>query len=295
MAVLCSTRRVAIVCIATSAATLGAQEPRRLAQPDSVPIDLATSLMAAGTVGSEPQILVGSLPEWFAQRIVVPPGASILGAAFQGTAVVGVASVPGTGSESLMPDLHRELLSHGWKNPPVQPYYGGFRPASMSPGGEASRIALCQGEDQYLSVLATPHHGISTTITYRLGTYAANGPCRVQPRPAYAPPPFPLLYNPPGSPDLRTVGSCDMSLSGGGGSGTAFRGSMSAEDILKEYARQLADSGWTGGRSGSIVGRTWTRPDSTGAPVHLSLTVTTPAQDTTCHEVNMQVRTGRKP
>src|SRR6185312_9270561 len=132
------TRRVAIlVWLATSPAALGAQEPRRLAQPDSIPLDLATSLMAAGSVGSEPQILVGALPEWFAQRIVVPSGARILGAAFQGTAVVGIASVPGTVSESLLAGVRRDLLGRGWKNPPTPPNYGGFRPAPSTV--EASR------------------------------------------------------------------------------------------------------------------------------------------------------------
>jgi hypothetical protein len=286
-----------MVYVATSVATLAAQEPRRLAQPDSVPIDLATALMAAGTVGSEPQILVGTLPEWFAQRIVLPPGARILGSAFQGTAVVGIASVPGTASESLLAGVRRELLSHGWKNPPAPPSYGGFRPATMAPGAvDLTRVMLCGSEDQSLTVFATPHHGISTTITYRVGTYAAYGPCRAQPVPQYARPQFPMLYNPPSTSDQRMTGMCEQSAGGGSGTMTAFRGAMSAEDILDRYARQLADSGWTvEGRSASIVGRTWTRPDSTGAPVRLSLVVTTPARDSTCHEVNMQVRTEKKP
>ena len=299
MSVRCSAKRIAIAaCIAISTHTVGAQDPRRLAQPDSIPIDLATALIGAGSVGSEPQILVGSLPEWVTQRIVIPPGARILGSAFQGTAVVGVASVPGTSADSLMAGVRRELLSHGWKNPPPQPSYGGFRSAQMASAGvDPSRLMLCGSDDQTLTVFAAPHRGTSTTITYRLTTYAAYGPCRAQPvPPMYSRPPFPTLYNPPATADPRLMGSCEQSLNGSSGTSTAFRASLSATEILDRYARQLADSGWTAEGSGtSIVGRSWTRPDSTGAPVQVSVTVTTPARDSTCHDVNMQLRTFRKP
>jgi len=299
MHVLCSTNRIAAAgFIAISTHTLGAQEPRRLAQPDSIPIDLATALIAAGGIGSEPQILVGALPEWVAERIVIPAGSRVLGSAFQGTTVVGIASVPGTTGDSLMARVRRELLTRGWKNPPSQPSYGGFRSAQMaSTSVDPSRLMLCGNDDQALSVFAAPHRGTSTTITYRLATYTAYGPCRTQPAAVMYPrPPFPTLYNPPSTPDPRLMGQCEQSLNGSSGTSTAFRASMSATEILDRYAKQLADSGWMAeGNGTSIVGRTWARPDATGVPVQLSLTVTTPPRDSTCHDVSMQVRTFRKP
>ena len=134
MSVRCSAKRIAIAaCVAISTRTVGAQDPRRLAQLDSIPIDLATALIGAGSVGSDPQILVGSLPEWVTQRIVIPPGARILGSAFQGTAVVGVASVPGTSADSTesqpghQPETVRRatprffrILAQSWEQPAVQ-------------------------------------------------------------------------------------------------------------------------------------------------------------------------------
>ena len=284
------TKRIAmLIGIATSLATLGAQEPRLLAQPDSVPIDLATGLMSSGSIGTEPQILVGTLPDWFAKRIVLPPGAHILGAAFEGTAVVGVASIAGTPSQSLMPDLHRDLLAHGWKNPPPPAISSTFRAAP-----DPLRLSVCAGDDEYLTVLASPHHGTSTTITYRLVTYSINGPCRPLPAPRFRPL-YPLLYDPPAPADPRLFTGCQQALSGTSGTRTAFAAAMSNEKILDHYARQLADSGWAiDTRNGSIVGRTWTHPDSGGGTLRLSLVVS-PMQDSTCHEVNMQVRPVRKP
>jgi len=52
-----------------------AQEPRRLAQPDSVPLDPVTALVVGGGLGGDPQILVGSFPGWIANRLYMPTNA----------------------------------------------------------------------------------------------------------------------------------------------------------------------------------------------------------------------------
>jgi len=56
----------AIAALLVAAPVVGgrAQEPRRLAQPESVPLDLVTALVSVGGLGGDPQILVGSLPGW---------------------------------------------------------------------------------------------------------------------------------------------------------------------------------------------------------------------------------------
>jgi len=75
------------LCLVASTRTL-AQEPRRLATPDSIPVELATALIASGGLGGEPILLVGSLPEWFTTRIAVPSEARVLGSASLGSTVV---------------------------------------------------------------------------------------------------------------------------------------------------------------------------------------------------------------
>src|SRR5581483_1499158 len=67
-----------------------AQEPRRLVEADSVPADLAGALIAAGGFATAPRILVGSFPEWAANRLYLSSDARVLGSAFIGNSVVGV-------------------------------------------------------------------------------------------------------------------------------------------------------------------------------------------------------------
>src|SRR5476651_385481 len=104
------TRAGAALLFATSVAR--AQEPRRLVQSDSVPIELATALVSSGGLGGESQILVGSFPGWVSSRLYIPPGARVLGSAFIGTAVVGVVSLS-TAPEVVTADLKRELATRG--------------------------------------------------------------------------------------------------------------------------------------------------------------------------------------
>lgn len=98
--------------LAATATAIQAQEPRRLAQSDSVPIDLATALASAGGLGGEPQILVGSLPGWIANRLTIPANARVLGAAFIGNTVVGIVDLP-TSPEAAIADLKQGLATHG--------------------------------------------------------------------------------------------------------------------------------------------------------------------------------------
>ena len=134
-----------------------AQEPRRLTQPDSVPFDLASALIAAGGLGGEPQILVGSLPGWVSARIKTPANATVLGSAFLGSTVVGIISLPDA-PDAVIADMNRELAKQGWKAPPPQPSYGGgFRPAgfSLTVNGMPTRVTLC-GDQQLLTVIGDP-------------------------------------------------------------------------------------------------------------------------------------------
>lgn len=274
-----------------------AQEPRRLAQPDSVPFDLASALVGAGGLGGEPQILVGSLPGWVTGRIKVSPNANVLGSAFFGSTVVGILSLSDS-PETAIADMKRDLLAQGWRAPPPQPSYGGgFRPATMYAmvDGTPTRITLC-GDQQLLTVSAIRRRGTTTEVTLRLSPSQNYSTCSPQPFPqGVSRSPFPTLYNPSASTDARITSACSSQY-GSSGTSTTLMTAIAATGLLDHYGKQLQDSGWHAPAPGnSIAGRTWTKVDSAGTPLELNLTVATSARDSTCREINMQVRTMRKP
>ena len=288
---------LAAVTLSFLAAAGNAQEPRRLAEPDSIPLELASALVSAGGFAGEPQILVGSVPEWIAPRLFVPAGGRILGSAFLGTAMVAVVTLP-SAPDSILADVRRGLMQRGWAAPPPAQMYsgGGFRPAVTAINGNPyARDVLCNN-DQMLTVTATRRRGVATDITMRVITTTGFSVCRPSPPyPSAARSPMPTLYNPAGANDARMNNECVSSnYTSSMGSGTMLRTPMTPETLLDHYGKQLADSGWTSSAERSVVGRTWTRPDSTGAPVEVTLTITT-GRETGCRDINMQVRTTRKP
>jgi hypothetical protein len=292
---------IAVAAIASGAASTGglSQEPRRLLQSDSIPLDLAAALISAGGFNGAPQILVGAIPAFLTGRLDVPVGARVLGSAFLGSTVVAVMSVPNA-PDTIVSQLRNGLLLKGWKNAPAMPRYaiGGFQPAPAPPPlGPLTRVNLC-ADQQSITVWTGTRHGSSVEVNFRVSPAGNPSVCNMPQFPAAGMrlPPWPALFNPAGVADTRLGGDCSSTIGGTSGTGTTFRTAMSAEAILEHYGRQLLDSGWTtGGEKGAIVGRTFMRADSTGTPVDLTLSVTTSARDSGCREVNMQVRTLRKP
>ena len=108
---------------------------------------------------------------------------------------------------------------------------------------------------------------------------------------------FPTLFNPANTTEMRGgTDDCARSMSGSSGTGTTLRTSMDPAALLEHYAKQIQDSGWTApAKGGSVVGRTWTRADSAGNPIELSLSVASSAREASCYDLNLQVRTIRKP
>jgi hypothetical protein len=275
----------------------GAQEPRRLEQPQSIPYELASALISAGGLSGDPQILIGSMPEWVVKKLYLPAGARVLGSAFIGTTVVGIASVS-TPPEVAAADLRAGLLAHGWKAPPPPPNYGGgFRPAPVNvfPAG-TTRGTLC-GDQEVLTTSAVPQRGVATILTYRLITATGFSTCKppVMPQ-GYSRSPMPTLYNPAASTDARMTGDCSNVMGSSNGTSTTLRTSLAPDAILEHYGKQLADSGWkpTGDKP-TISGRTWTRTDSAGAPVELSISIATSVRDANCRETSLQIRSPTRP
>jgi hypothetical protein len=273
-----------------------AQEPRPLPRAESVPIELATALVSSGGLGGEPQILVGAIPGWVTNRIYVPPSARVLGSAFIGTSVVAVLNVTDE-PEAIIATLKRELGTRGWKAPPTpNSSFGGFRPAPVA-DAMLTRFTFCQ-EQQYLSGTAARRQGLYTEVIVRLSTFSGNFTVCNPPQVSSGAfrNPYPTLFNPAGAIDARSMGDCASTITGPNSTSTLLRTAVAPEAILDHYGRQLADSGWKDASDkASVVARSWTRTDSTGAPVELTLSVATSARDASCRDINLQVRTLRKP
>jgi hypothetical protein len=221
----------------------------------------------------------------------------VLGSAFLGTTVVAVITLPST-SDDVIADFTRELARRGWTTPPPSPQYGGggFRPAPVVAERTPTRVTLC-GDQQLLTVSAARRRGVATDVTMRVSTPTNYSPCR----PPQAPmmvmsSPYPTLYNPANATDGRMMGDCSLNMSGSMGTATTLRTDMTPDALLEHYGRQLQDSGWKSvSDAKSIIGRSWTRTDSSGAPVELSLTVATSMRGAACRDVNLQVRKVPKP
>jgi hypothetical protein len=301
-----SSRRWELVAVAfaisfsVTAPAARAQGKEPLTEPKTIPTDLASALIASGGVSGPdaPRILVGSAPEWVMPRIFVPAGGRVLGAAFQGTTVLTIVNIA-LARDSIISDLRKSLIERGWKNVPAMQTnsFGGFRPAPATPSdAPITRVTLCDGA-QTLNTSLVRRDDKSADIAYRIATAQGIGVCNPPQLPtSMVRSPWPVLYNPVGSADGRMTGDCSVNMMGPQSTGTTLRTAMPAESILDSYAKQLADSGWkvAGDRAGTI-GRTFTRTDADGAPVELTLTVAATARSESCRDVNMAVRTGRKP
>jgi hypothetical protein len=279
------------------AGSLAAQEPRRLAQPDSIPFALAAALASGGGFGTEPQILVGSMPEWASRAVFVPANGRVLGSAFIGNTLLAIVAVPTT-IDSLVADAANHLRAQGWKNPPPTPNFGGgFRPAPSAgaSAGNLARATLCK--DQQMVLISSSSSRGASTLSFRVINASGYSACR---------PPelqvmvqrtiIPTLYNPSTAADARMTGDCSTTLGGSSGTNTTLRTAIAPEALLEHYGRQLVDSGWTAvSAQPTTVGRVWTRTDSAGGQLEASLTVTTPPRDGGCRDVTLSIRTQKKP
>lgn len=277
-----------------------AQQPAPLRQPDVIPIELAAALISTGGFSGEPQFLVGTMPEWFTNRVFIPSDAKVLGAAFLGTTVTGVISLPAT-SDSVIPEFKKELLKRGWTVPPVMPRFsaGGFNPAPAVPtDASRNRVTLCS-DQQILTVSAARRGGVATDVTLRMSTGTGISACHLPQIPTPASMlrlPFPTLVNPQGAVDTRMTGDCSATMMGSMGTGTTLRTTMPADALLDHFSRQLTDSGWTSfGEKAAIVGRSFARTDSTGTRTEVTITVVPSARDAGCRDINLQARTLGKP
>lgn len=187
--------------------------------------------------------------------------------------------------------------------PPVvaPPAYGGFRPAppvaSVIP---TTRLTVCDA-DRQMTVNVVHQDSQRADIAYRTFTISGvGGACNPYQPPTqrpFAPIQQPTLYNPATSSDARMTGDCST-MNGGSSSGnnTVLRTPMGSDAILDHYSKQLVDSGWKSeGEHGAILGRSFSKTDSIGNPMQLTLTVTNTPRTEMCRDVSMQIHMLRKP
>jgi hypothetical protein len=165
--------------------------------------------------------------------------------------------------------------------------------------GPSTRATLCR-DDGTLVVSGAPARGGGANVTLRLLT--SLGPtsyttCNPPPRPEMPVnrSPYPTLYDPPITGEAAP-NACFPNYNNSSGTSNFLRTTLSPELILEHYARQLQDSGWTPSSTmAPPVGRTFTRRDSTGAPIEMTLTVSGSPKGPNCRDVTMQVRGPNKP
>ena len=299
--------RSALFVLLAPATLLAQREPLR--QATAVPVELASLLAAAGgfPASGEPQILVGDIPGFAAERIHIPEGSVVLGSAFLGTTMVAIVQTL-EGAELPVAQLEAELMKKGWKKP-VMPtsQMGGFRPAPTPSSGAAGAagsqwpLRFCAGQESLTLSRGAPRQGKQPLII-RMSTGTGYGICN--------PPqmgsnrrqvPLPTLYNPEGATenrDMMSFGECTTArpnYNNSNGTGARLRTAMAPEAMLEHYGRQLQDSGWTAEGTTTNVGRRWTRVDTAGKTIQARLNVTTASENPTCRELQLMVSELEKP
>ena len=267
---------------------------------DSVPRVLVEALIAPMAMpgmpafeGGRPRLIVGRLPSGLAQRLWVPPGATVMGGIESSGAGVAIlrSSLP---EDSLVAAYRREQLTRGWTTPRPRTAptpMSGFAPAAGSPEIDLGPgLAFCSGGTLLNIEISTRDNAReirANAISIGQNLCALQVP-RPDPVASFPREQQPVLNNPPGSGDGSGRTCARWSTSAPGGT-TRLATPVGLDQILSYYGRQLADSGWTPDDGRQFMTRTWSRRDSTGAFHELTLTAQTRAVAPTCVEVEMRV------
>ncbi len=266
--------------------------------PDMVPGTLVDALLGQqfsilGSLGiadiASPHVIVGKLPSGLAQRLWVPPGATVLGGVESSGA--GVAVIRSQLSrDSLTAAYHREQLTRGWTAPPPLPTLNaGFAFASASASDPNQQLTFCSGGtmlnitispvDREMEILASAV-AIGAYLCTPAPTGAAADVFGLSRR-------YPTLNNPPGTGNGMTANCASFNSSGSGGS-TRLTTSLALDDVFAYYGKQLADSGWTM-TPDPMASHSWTRTDKTGGFFELTLTTRSRLLSPGCVEVKMEM------
>jgi hypothetical protein len=283
----------AALIVAATAQLAHAQQTR---VSDSLPREFVEALLRSSMgffPGSGSRFVVGAVPTSLAPYLFVPANARVLGGIESPTLTVAVLSVPMSYDDVRM-TYQREQQKLGWTPPPsFEAMRGwGFMPAPGTMSG-GSGLEFCHiGQSLEISVNSESTGMSQLTATVR----GFGGRCSMEVRAGGRPPgvaDLPTLTNPAGSAmNPQTCTSGPFMTTGAGGTAERLQTSLTPQQLLDFFARQLSDSGWTAGQTTTTIRRTWTRPENTTGIVS-ELTVTAgPLLNSPvgCHEVSMQLR-----
>jgi hypothetical protein len=292
---------IASLCAAASIAAaegVNAQTRRLTDASDSVPRALAEAVLdPLGTMrmfaGGQLRLVVGTLPAGLARRLWLPPGSTVLGGLESSGLGLAIIHAPMSG-DSLAAAFLREQPKLGWTLPPPRRPTAmmGFVAAPESPsGGDAAGTTFCSGGTT-LTIGVKPVDPLTWEIR-AMAMDVSSDRCRPTTVRVTQPPnqQYPSLLNPPGSGNGFGVPCGNFSSNGSGGQ-TRLQTMMTADEVFAHYGKQLADSGWTPTPT-QLTARSWTRRDSTGALVEITLRVRSEPASTGCLEVQMDVRSRR--
>ena len=269
--------------LATTSGRARAQE-RTLFNSDQIPRDLVVALMSYDG-SSVPDILVGKAPPLLAPKLVVPPNSRVLGSQMSISQTTVVVDVP-MAAAALRLAIDSGLVKLGWKQGPS--YYG--RGGGFLPAANRSPLAYC-ANGQSLTFSLMPEGLDATLLRYSITD--AEDRCRIdlqQVKPMSFE--FPTLVDPAGSdrsaPACRTM----RTSSSGPTTGTALKTSLSLEEVLGAYGKQLADSGWfvvpTPAGDRTVESR-WRQTRAGAGSRYATVKVTQPAAHPECRVMEMRL------
>lgn len=286
---------VIAITIALPGTTVSAQREARV-ESDSIPRALGEALLrpsfimlsAVSGQTAAPRLVVGVVPTGLAERLWIPPGATILGGVQ--SSGMGVAVLQSTlPPDSLEAGYRREQLRLGWtvaprRNEPARTM--GFVPAPTTEDDQDRPLGFCRGGDYLvIAIEDAPGHRRIFAQASGIGREVCN------PSPPERSFPSwwngrPTLINPPGV-SAEPGQSCLRRNSSGGGGATLLITAAPIAEVMAHYGAQLADSGWVAVAGDETVQRSWTRRDSTGTVEEVTLTVRRRGVSPRCVEVSM--------
>jgi hypothetical protein len=236
--------------------------------------------------GGNVRLVQGSVPDDLKPNLYLPSGTRVLGSVVTGSSVLVLATSTAP-PESLRTEYVRALAPRGWKA------FEPMRQGGFVDSGADRPLIFCR-ENAQLEVVHSRRSSASIDLylRYRDGW----GPCEHSRSAAFraiSEPELPTLHSPPGAlgeSRIRCSGRAPGRRSGMATS-TMILASMTAEEVLRHYARQVESEGWRpAAASGPAIatGR-WMRADTTGT-TELTLQVRELAPPgVRCYEVEMRV------
>jgi hypothetical protein len=277
----------------------GALPPAGLAQQatgESDDLTQAILRFAFRYEGGHVRVVRGEVPEDLRAQFYAPPGTRVLGTVVRNSGAL-VLATTNTPPESLRVLYTRALEPKGWRPSEVM-RQGGF----VSSAAEVP-IILCRQDAQ---LMVTSDRRASGAHDLYLDYREAFGPCAEEGRAVAtvsssaafvvgrAEPRFPTLYSPPPPADVTTAcyGRMSPRFRGSMGTGAMVPTTMSADELLAHYARQLEATGWkapVGAPGRSVATGTWVRTDSTGTS---QVTLEVRGTSGPCYDVQMRLSEG---